>query len=238
MERFSGRVALVSGSGSGIGRAVAERLTADGATVVGCDIAVGETERGDVECDVTSMDACHAAVMDTLDRHGRLDVLCNVAGIGISHPIGSFPVADWRRIFDVNLHGTFQLSQAALPALLEAKGCIVNLASVSALRGSPYNAAYSASKAAQISLTKSMAVELAAHGVRVNAVAPSAVDTPFLTGFSLPDDADLALLARAAPPLTGLVDAADVAGAVAYLASDEARSVTGAVLVIDRGASA
>jgi NAD(P)-dependent dehydrogenase (short-subunit alcohol dehydrogenase family) len=233
MSRHSGRIALVSGSGSGIGRAIADRLRDEGATVVGADIL-----GGDVECDVTSMDSCHAAVMHVLDAHGRLDVLCNVAGIGIAHPIASFPPADWRRIFEVNLHGTFQLSQAALPALIEAKGCIVNLASVSALRGSPYNAAYSASKAAQLSLTRSMAVELATSGVRVNAVAPSAVDTPFLAGFALPEEADLGLMARAAPPMGGLVDAADVAGAVAYLASDEARSVTGAVLVMDRGASA
>jgi meso-butanediol dehydrogenase/(S,S)-butanediol dehydrogenase/diacetyl reductase len=233
VTRFSGRIALVSGSGSGIGAAVAGRLRYEGATVVGADL-----RGGDVTCDVTSSDDCHAAVRHVLDAHGRLDVLCNVAGIGISHPIASFPPADWRRIFEVNLHGTFQLSQAALPALLETSGCIVNLASVSALRGSPYNAAYSASKAAQISLTRSMAVELAKSGVRVNAVAPSAVDTPFLAGFSLPEGADLDLLVRAAPPMGGVVDPDDVAGAVAYLASDEARSVTGAVLVMDRGASA
>lgn len=233
MHRFSGRVALVSGGGSGIGKAIAERLADEGADVVRADIAAT-----DVECDVTSPDACRAAVAATLDRHGRLDILCNVAGIGIAHPIGSFPIEDWRRIFDVNVHGSFHLSQAALPALLASTGCIVNLASVSALRGSPYNAAYSASKAALVSLTRSMAVELASQGVRVNAVAPSAVDTPFLTGFSLPDEADLALVGRAAPPMPGLVDPADVATAVAYLASDDARSMTGAVLVLDRGASA
>ena len=233
MTRFLDKIALVSGSGSGIGKAVAGRLRDEGATVVGADL-----QGGDLTCDVTSMDDCHTAVMHVLDRHGRLDVLCNVAGIGIAHPIASFPPSDWRRIFEVNLHGTFQLSQAALPALLESKGCIVNLASVSALRGSPYNAAYSASKAAQLSLTRSMAVELAKSGVRVNAVAPSAVDTPFLAGFSLPEEADLDLMVRAAPPMGGVVDPADVAGAVAYLASDEARSVTGAVLVMDRGASA
>src|SRR4051812_5386846 len=232
MDRFRGRVALVSGAASGIGKAIADRLVAEGATVVASDLT------GDVVCDVTSMASCYAAVATTLERHGQLDILCNVAGIGISHPITDFPVEDWKRIIDINLTGTFQLSTAALPALLDGGGCIVNLASVSGLRGSPYNAAYSASKAAQISLTKSMAVELAKQGVRVNAVAPSSVLTPFLTGFSLPEDADMGLLARAAPPMGVILQPDEVAAAVAYLCSDDARSITGTVLVIDGGASA
>ena len=232
MNRLEDRVALVSGAGSGIGKAVAERLAAEGATVVASDL------QGEVVCDVTSMSSCHEAVALTLERHGRLDVLCNVAGIGISHPITDFPVADWQRMFDVNVTGTFQLSTAALPALLESRGCIVNLASVSGLRGSPYNAAYAATKAAQISLTRSMAVELARRGVRVNAVAPSAVDTPFLAGFSLPAEADMALVGRAAAPMGVVLDPSEVAAAVAYLCSDEARSITGSTLVIDGGASA
>lgn len=233
MDRFSGQVALVSGAGSGIGKAVAQRLGDEGATVVATDL-----DGTEITCDVTSMDSCHEAVMAALDRHGKLDILCNVAGIGIAHPITNFPVDDWRRIIDINLTGTFQLSTAALPALLDGGGCIVNLASVSGLRGSPYNAAYAASKAAQLSLTKSMAVELAKRGVRVNAVAPSSVLTPFLTGFSLPDDADLGLVARAAPPMGVVLDPAEVAAAVAYLCSEEAKSITGSTLVIDGGASA
>ena len=232
MNRLEDRVALVSGAGSGIGKAVAERLAAEGATVVASDL------QGEVVCDVTSMSSCHEAVALTLERHGRLDVLCNVAGIGISHPITDFPVADWQRMFDVNVTGTFQLSTAALPALLDSRGCIVNLASVSGLRGSPYNAAYAATKAAQISLTRSMAVELARRGVRVNAVAPSAVDTPFLAGFSLPAEADMALVGRAAAPMGVVLDSSEVAAAVAYLCSHEARSITGSTLVIDGGASA
>jgi len=223
----------VSGAASGIGKAIAERLRTEGVTVVATDIG-----GLDDICDVTSMDSCLSAVATTIDRHGRLDILANVAGIGISHPIGEFPVEEWRRIIDINLTGTFQLSQAALPALLDGGGCIVNLASVSGLRGSPYNAAYAASKAAQISLTKSMAVELAKQGVRVNAVAPSAVDTPFLTGFSLPEYADLGLVGRASPPMGVVLRPEEVAAAVAYLCSGDAASVTGTVLVIDGGASA
>lgn len=233
MTRFTGKVVLVSGAGSGIGAAIAAAFTTEGATVVATDL-----DGTDVVCDVTSMDSCHEAVMATLDRHGRLDVLCNVAGIGISHPIGAFPLEDWQRIFDVNLHGTFRLSQAALPALLDGGGCIVNLASVSGLRGSPYNAAYAASKAAQISLTRSMAVELAKTGVRVNAVAPSAVATPFLDTFTLPPDADLGLLTRAAAPMGVVLDVEEVAAAVRYLASEDAKHMTGTILVLDGGASA
>jgi meso-butanediol dehydrogenase / (S,S)-butanediol dehydrogenase / diacetyl reductase len=234
MQRFTGKVVLVSGAGSGIGAAVASAFTDEGATVVASDLA-----GLDVVLDVTSASSCADAVAWTLEQHGRLDVLCNVAGIGISHPIGSFPESDWQRIFDINLHGTFRLSQAALPALLaDGGGCIVNLASVSGLRGSPYNAGYAASKAAQISLTKSMAVELAKSGVRVNAVAPSAVATPFLDTFTLPEDADLGLLTRAAAPMGVVLDAEEVAAAVLYLASEEAKHVTGTILVLDGGASA
>lgn len=233
MTRFTGKVALVSGAASGIGLAIATRLADEGADVVATDIT-----GLDVVCDVTDQASCRAAVATALDRHGRLDILANVAGIGISHPIVSFPIEDWRRIIDINLTGTFQLSQAALPALLDGGGCIVNLASVSGLRGSPYNAAYAASKAAQISLTKSMAVELAKSGVRVNAVAPSAVLTPFLTGFSLPEDADLGLVSRAAAPMGVVLDAEEIAAAAAYLCSDDAKHMTGSVLVLDGGASA
>ena len=233
MDRFSGKVALISGAAGGIGSAIASRLAADGATVVTCDL-----QGADVECDVTSMDSCHAAVMAVVDRHGGLDILVNAAGIGRAFAITDFPIEDWRRIVDVNLTGTFALSTAALPALLDGGGCIVNLASVSALRGSPYNAAYAASKAAQISLTKSMAVELAKRGVRVNAVAPSSVATPFLAGFAMPDDADMALVGRASPPMGVLLQPDEVAAAVAYLCSEEAASITGSVLVIDGGASA
>jgi NAD(P)-dependent dehydrogenase (short-subunit alcohol dehydrogenase family) len=235
MGRFDGRVALVSGAASGIGAAVAVRLESEGAAVVRADIA---TIAGGVVCDVRDPDACVAAVDAALERHGRLDVLANVAGIGVARLITEVPIDEWRDIVDVNLTGTFLLSQKAVPALLDTRGTIVNMASVAGLRATPYNAAYCASKAGVIMLTKSMAIELAKAGVRVNAVCPASVDTAFLRNFKVPDGADPSLFARASSPMGRLVDPAVVAAAVAYLASDEASTVSGTTLVIDGAATA
>ena len=235
MGRLDGKVALVSGGASGIGRAVAERLAAEGAVAVGCDVSASPDG---IICDVRDAEACAAAVAVVLDRHGRLDILANVAGVGISRTIGELTPDEWRRVIDVNLTGTFLLSQSALPALLETQGTIVNMGSVAGLRATPYNAAYCASKGGVIMLTKSMALELAKAGVRVNAVCPASVDTPFLRNFELPEGADMALLARAASPMGRRIDPDEVAGAVAYLASDDAATISGTTLVIDGAATA
>jgi NAD(P)-dependent dehydrogenase (short-subunit alcohol dehydrogenase family) len=233
--RLEGKVALVSGAASGIGAAVVTRLTDEGATVVGCDVAAID---GGVVCDVRDAGSCAAAVAEVLARHGRLDVLANVAGIGAGNRIQDVSPDEWRRVIDVNLTGTFLLSQAALPALLDTTGAIVNMASVAGISATPYHAAYCASKGGVILLTKSMALELATAGVRVNAVCPASVDTPFLRGFQLPEDADLPLLMRSVSPMGRLIEPAEVAAAVAYLASADAANVSGTTLVIDGGASA
>jgi NAD(P)-dependent dehydrogenase (short-subunit alcohol dehydrogenase family) len=235
MTRFEGRVALVSGAASGIGAAVAARLEDEGATVVRADVTVVADE---VVCDVRDPASCAQAVTVVLERHGRLDVLANVAGVGVSRLIGDLSLEEWRQVIDVNLTGTFLLSQSALPALLDTKGVIVNMGSVAGLRATPYNAAYCASKGGVIMLTKSMAIELASAGVRVNAVCPGSVDTPFLRNFKVPEGADMALLARASSPMGRLIDPTEVAAAVAYLASDDAATVSGTTLVIDGAATA
>ena len=235
MERLENKVALVSGAASGIGAAVVERFIEEGATVVTADIA--EIEDG-VICDVTDPESCAAAIAETLERHDQLDILVNVAGIGAGNRIEDVTPQEWRRLIEVNLTGTFFLSQAALPALLESTGVIVNMASLAGIQGTPYNAAYCASKGGVIALTKSMALELAAAGVRVNAVAPGAVDTPFLNDYRLPEDADMTLIQRSISPLGRLIEADEVAAAVVYLASNDAANVSGTTLVIDGGASA
>jgi NAD(P)-dependent dehydrogenase (short-subunit alcohol dehydrogenase family) len=219
----------------GIGSAVVTRLAEEGASVVGADLA----PRGDaLSCDVTDPASCAAAVSTVLDRHGRLDLLTNAAGIGAARRITDVTLDEWRRIIDVNLTGTFLLSQHAVPALLETKGSIVNIASVAGLRATPYNAAYCASKGGVIMLTKSMAIELASAGVRVNAVCPSSVDTPFLRGFEIPEGADVRLFERASSPMGRTLAPAEVAAAVAYLGSDDAATVSGTTLVLDGAATA
>ena len=235
MARFDGKVALVSGAASGIGAAVVERLSAEGATVVGCDI---RAMADGLTCDVRDEESCAAAVAAVLQRHGHLDVLANVAGIGLARAIGDLEPDQWREVIDVNLTGTFLLSQSALPALVASTGVIVNMGSVAGLRATPYNAAYCASKGGVIMLTKSMAIELAKAGVRVNAVCPASVDTPFLRGFEIPEGADMSLFARAASPMGRLIEPAEVAAAVAYLASGEAATISGTTLVIDGAATA
>jgi meso-butanediol dehydrogenase/(S,S)-butanediol dehydrogenase/diacetyl reductase len=225
----------VSGAASGIGAAVADRLATEGAEVVRCDLTEAT---GGVVCDVRDVDSCAAAVAGALDEYGRLDILASVAGVGAASLIGEVTPDGWRQIIEVNLTGTFLLSQQALPALLTTKGAIVNMGSVAGLRATPYNAAYCASKGGVIMLTKSMALELAGAGVRVNAVCPASVDTPFLRNFTVPEGADLNLLARAASPMGRLIDPAEVAAAVAYLASDDAATISGTTLVIDGAASA
>ena len=181
----------MSGAASGIGAAVAERLEQEGATVVRSDLV--ETEGGVGVRRQRSAPVRRRRAQPCSTAHGALHVLANVAGIGFSRRIGEVTPEEWRRVIDVNLTGTFLLSQAALPVLLEARGVIVNMASVAGLRATPYNAAYCASKGGVIMLTKSMALELARQGVRVNAVCPASVDTPFLRGFELPEGADMAL---------------------------------------------
>jgi NAD(P)-dependent dehydrogenase (short-subunit alcohol dehydrogenase family) len=235
MANFDGLVALVSGAAGGIGAAVCDRLAADGATVVGCDI---NPPLGGVVCDVRDDSSCNSVVGSVLSEHGRLDILANVAGITGLSLIDDLTPEHWRAIIDVNLTGTFLLSRSALPALRETRGVIINMASVAGLRATPYNAAYCASKGGVVMLTKSMAIELAASGVRVNAVCPASVDTPMLRGLNIPDGADMSLLARAASPMGKVIDATEVAAAVAYLASKDAATVSGATLVIDGAASA
>ncbi len=247
MSRFDGKVALVTGAGGGIGRACVARLIAEGAAVVAADVdesaaqataaAVGGSTVAHV-LDVTDPASCAAAVAVAVDTCGRLDVLVNVAGVGGFAPTGDVSLDDWNRTIAVNLTGTFLMSQAALAPLLDGSGAIVNLASVAGVRGVPYNAAYCASKGGVVMLTKSMAVEFGRQGLRVNCVCPGMVDTGFLSTFTFTDDMDMSLFARGSSVIAGAMSPDVVAAAVAYLASEDASSVTGAAIMLDGGATA
>jgi meso-butanediol dehydrogenase/(S,S)-butanediol dehydrogenase/diacetyl reductase len=235
------RVALVTGVASGIGRAVAERLAVDGRTVVGLDLRSDGPDGVEVVVgDVTDRAAVDAVVAHAVARHGRLDVVANVAGIPQFGRVDDLSDAEWQRQLDVNLTGPFTVCRAALPHLRASRGCIVNVASIAGLQGQAYTAAYCASKGGLVALTRALAVELALDGVRVNCVCPAAVDTPLLAEVAhrIPPDADPRLLDRLQMLMPGLVTPGQVADAVAWLASDAAALVTGQALALDGGRSA
>jgi NAD(P)-dependent dehydrogenase (short-subunit alcohol dehydrogenase family) len=239
-ERFSGRRALVTGAGSGIGEAVARGLLAEGATVVLADRA-GDRVRAlaeelggaarPLELDVRD----EAAVADAT---GRLDLLANVAGIGSTTNASETPLEVWEDVFAVNARGTFLCCKHAIPGMAAADGgAIVNMASVAALVGLPNRAAYSASKGAVIALTRALAIDHVADGVRVNAVCPGTVDSPWVRRLVNEVGESLDAL-RDRQPMGRLGTPTEIADAVLYLLSDQAAFVTGTALVIDGGLSA
>ena len=235
MSRFEGSVALVTGAASGIGAATARLLEGEGATVVGADLA---GDGADVlATDVTDPASVAEAVATVVERHGRLDVVVNCAGIMRFARIEELTVDDWQRHLAVNLTGPFLVSQAAVPHLVETKGSIVSVASIAGVKGQAYTSAYCASKGGVVLFTKSLALELASRGVRVNCVCPGGVETPLIMGAieSMPADAERKLMARLDSVLPGLVHPDEVAEAIAYLASDAARMITGTTLLLDGG---
>lgn len=247
LARFQDKVALVTGAASGIGAATVERLASEGATLLCADVqteAVRETakravERGAqaeaVDCDVSDPDQAKAAVAACLDRFGRIDVLCNVAGILRFANTHEMPLADWSRILEVNLTGTFLTCQAALPHLIESRGCIVNTSSTSALKGLPYGAAYGASKAGVLALTNAIATEYGRKGVRANCVCPGSILTPMTKEPSFPEGANMRLVMRHSP-LDEFRGPETVASLIAFLASNDAVHINGEHVRVD-GAS-
>lgn len=235
MTRFEAKVVLVTGAASGIGAATAALFRAEGAHVVGVDL------NGDgvdvLKGDVTDPNSVRAFVAETASRHGGIDVVANVAGMVRFSHVEDTTLDDWNAHLAVNLTGPWLVSQAALPSLLERAGCIVNVASIAGLRGQPYTAAYCASKGGLVLLTKSMGLELAARGVRVNAVCPSGVMTPLIGGVAktIPQDADVKLMDRLMAPNGQWVEPGEIAEAIAYLASPAARNITGTTLLVDGG---
>jgi meso-butanediol dehydrogenase/(S,S)-butanediol dehydrogenase/diacetyl reductase len=240
--RLAGQVALITGGGSGIGAATARRFANEGASVVltgrrrePLEAVAGETAAVIVQGDISDASHVAEAVSTAIDRFGRLDVLVNNAGVG---------GPDWQRVIEVNLTGARLAAEAALPHLAERRGAIVNVSSVSAFVAHPGGAAYTASKAGLVMLTRSLALEHGPQGVRVNAVCPGWVRTEMgdssmdaiAAARGISRDEAYALTSRYVP-LRREGTPEEIAAACLFLASDEASFVTGASLIVDGGAT-
>jgi len=244
--RYTDKIALVTGAASGIGRASALRLAREGAKVACLDldhtaleqtveqirrsegVAIGST------CDISQESSVANAIEQVIARWGKLDVLCNIAGILRSDRSHELSLAHWNQVIGVNLTGTFLMCRTALPHLLQTRGAIVNMASTAALGAHPWMAAYSASKGGVLSLTRSLAVEYVKRGLRVNAICPGGVNTPIHGSLKLPDDADFDLLKRALP-YNGFAEPEEVAAVVAFLGSADASHLNGIEIRVDGG---
>ncbi len=249
MNRFEGKVALITGAASGVGRATSVRMASEGAAIYGVDLdeagleetakkiaaAGGRMESG--RFDLSRRDACRASVEAAVSTFGRLDALANVAGIGRFQIFGELTEEDWDLVLGVNLKGVAFMCQAAIPHLIETRGSIVNVASVAGIIGQAYTVAYCASKGGVVQLTRALAMEYVREGIRVNAVAPGGVNTPMNANMHFPEAMDWKLV-KPYMGRRGMCEPEEVAGAIAYLASDEARFVHGTILSIDGGVGA
>jgi NAD(P)-dependent dehydrogenase (short-subunit alcohol dehydrogenase family) len=229
---FSGRVALVTGAASGIGAAVAERLGGGGAKVAALDLQPVDGYFS-VQADISRSDQVNAAVSAVEAEFGRIDVLVNSAGVpGDSLRTVDVDDAEWNRVMGINANGSFFLSRAVLPGMVErGYGRIVLLSSIAGKEGNPMAAAYSASKAAVIALAKAIGKDVAGTGVLVNAIAPAVIETPILTAMS--KEHVEYMLQRV--PLGRMGTAAEVANLVAFLASEDLSFSTGATYDISGG---
>lgn len=241
--RYQGKSIIVTGAASGIGRATAVRLAGEGARVVCADIngagaqATADSLPGGPHAAIAYNGAeaasCRDMVAFAAAQLGGIDMVCNIAGVMAWGPVHRFTEDDFDRVVRVNLSSLYYISRAAMPHLLESKGNIVNMSSAAGLVGIAYNSAYCASKAGVIAMTKSMAIEFAAAGVRVNAICPTGVKTPMTGELEWPSDMDPTLLMRNASKMGDMIDPEDVAAAVAFLGSEDARYVSGIAMPVD-----
>ena len=250
MKRLSEKRAIVTGAGSGIGRAIAIRLAGEGARVVISDVdeeaAKKVASEIDLEplvrkTDVTDSSQVEALVGTAVEEWGGLDIMVNNAGIGVAGTTTNTSEEDYERVMDVCLRGTFLGMKHAIPAISDSGGgSVINMSSVAALVGIVDRAVYSAAKGAILAITRAAAIDHVEEGVRVNCIAPGTVDTPWIgritAGYDDPEEARQNMQAR--QPHGRFVTPEEIAAMAAYLASDEAASVIGACMIVDGGVTA
>ncbi|WP_017556391.1 SDR family NAD(P)-dependent oxidoreductase [Nocardiopsis baichengensis] len=252
-RRFTGKAGILTGAASGIGRAAALRLTAEGARLLLVDRdeeGLKETVRlvgeqggraggaaSAYAADIADEDAVRGAVAAAKDRYGAVGLLVNVAGFHKVVPLEEVTLDYWNRQFAVNTAGTMLFCREALPHLAEGGGVIVNTASTSATHAHPYMTAYAASKGAVLAFTQSLAAEVWGRGVRVLAVSPGGVATPLTEAVSFPEGTDGAYYARITPP-AGMGRPEEIAAAIAFAASEDGAYVRGVELRVDGGSHA
>jgi NAD(P)-dependent dehydrogenase (short-subunit alcohol dehydrogenase family) len=246
MKRFEGKVVLITGAASGIGKASVLRIAEEGGKVVCADVAVDAAkavadevrskggEAFALACDVSNPADAERTVAAAIERYGRLDTLCNIAGILRFDNTHELTIEAWNQVIAVNLTGTFLMCRAALHHLIAARGSIVNMSSSAALAGHPWTAPYSASKGGILSMTYALAVEYGRQGLRVNVLCPGGVETPIQNAFRFPDGVDQSLLQRILP-FDRMRGPETVAAALAFLASDDAAHINGTALRVDGG---
>ena len=243
-KRLAGKVAVVTGGGSGFGEEICRKFTLEGARVAVLDVneeggnrVAGELGAGFVRCDVTRREDVAAAIRRTVEEHGRIDVYVNNAGIThTNQPMLEVDEAWFDRIFAVNVKAIYLSALELVPVYRrQGGGAIINIASTAGVRPRPGLVVYNASKGAAISLTKSLAIEFAPDKIRVNAVNPVAGETPLLREFMGADTPELREKFRSSVPLGRLSTPRDVANTVAFLASDEAEFLTGIAIEVDGG---
>lgn len=247
MARFDDKIVLITGAASGIGRASAQRIASEGGTVVCVDFneqGINETVKlikdagGNAHpmlCDVTDEASVNKTVAATIEKFGKLNALCNIAGMLRFDHTHEMDMADFDKVMKVNCYGLIMMTKACIPHLLETKGFIVNMASSSALGGQAWAAAYVTSKGAVLSFTKAIANEYGIKRLNCNAVCPGGIETPMVGGAQLPKDIDARLLTKAMLPDGYFAPASDVASAVAFLACEDANHINGDHLRLDGG---
>ncbi len=246
LQRFEGRVALVSGAASGIGRATSERLAREGAHVICTDVVAegleemvksGHEEGLSLEprvCDVSDEAQVEATLAHVISTHGRLDVQCNIAGILHMAHTHEITLEEWERVMRINLTGTFLMCRAAIPHLLKTGGSILNTSSTSALAGLPYGACYGATKGGVQAFTRAIAVEYGKQGMRANCVCPGSVQTGMTSRSNMPENMDVSLIQRVMP-LDKPRGPETVAAVIALLCSTDGAHINGEEIRVDGG---